>query len=297
MKITILGTGRMGSAIGERLIDQGHTLLVWNRSIEKTKALTARGASAFNSPASAIQDAEIVISVLTDAKAIDSTYSTADGVLSANIVGKLFIAMSTVRPQTGIELGAKLKSAGAAFIECPVGGTVGPAREGKLLGLVGGSVEDFERAKPLLEQLCRRVEHVGVLGSGASMKLAINLPLLVYWQALGEALLLAEKSGLDPEKIMSIMSDTSGTPTIMKLRSSAVVSALKGEPATPAHFNIDSIRKDLRTMIEEGKNLGFELPTTQASLGAFNQASEAGLGDMDGTQLPAWWIKNGKPNH
>jgi len=149
----------------------------------------------------------------------------------------------------------------------------------------------------LLEQLCRRVEHVGVLGSGASMKLAINLPLLVYWQALGEALLLAEKSGLDPEKIMSIMADTSGTPTIMKLRSSAVVSALKGEAATPAHFNIDSIRKDLRTMIEEGKNLGFELPTTQASLGAFNQASEAGLGDMDGTQLPAWWIKNGKSNH
>jgi 3-hydroxyisobutyrate dehydrogenase len=294
MNITILGTGRMGGAIGERLIDQGHTLVLWNRSADKTLALTKRGATLASSPALAVEKADVVISVLTDARAIESTYSSPKGVLSAQIKGKLFIDMSTVRPQTGIDLGAQLKAAGAAFIECPVGGTVGPARDGKLLGLAGGSTEDFERAKPLLDQLCRRVEHVGELGSGASMKLAINLPLLVYWQALGEALALAERSGLSPEKMIDILSDTSGTPAIMKMRAPAVVSALKGEPSTPAHFNIDSIRKDLRTMIEEGTNLGFELPAAQAALGAFNKASDAGLGELDGTQLAAWWIRQAK---
>lgn len=294
MKIAILGTGRMGSAMGERLLDQGHTLTVWNRTASKTKALTQRGATHADTPAQAVKDSELIISVLTDAKAIDGAYFGDHGAMSSNVKGKLFIDMSTVRPQTGIELGVKLKAAGAGFIECPVGGTVGPARDGKLLGLAGGSDEDFERAKPVLLQMCRRLEHVGQVGSGASLKLAINLPLLVYWQALGEALSLAQKSGLKADKIMDILSDTSGTPTILKMRAPAVVAALEGKHADPAHFNIDSIRKDLRTMIEEADNLGYPLPTTKAALEAFNAASSAGLGDADGTQLAAWWLKNGK---
>jgi len=221
MKIAILGTGRMGSAMGERLLDQGHTLTVWNRTASKTKALTQRGATHADTPAQAVKDSELIISVLTDAKAIDGAYFGDNGAMSSNVKGKLFIDMSTVRPQTGIELGVKLKAAGAGFIECPVGGTVGPARDGKLLGLAGGSDEDFERAKPVLLQMCRRLEHVGQVGSGASLKLAINLPLLVYWQALGEALSLAQKSGLKADKIMDIMSHTSCTPTILKMRAPA----------------------------------------------------------------------------
>ena len=87
---------------------------------------------------------------------------------------------------------------GAAFVECPVGGSTGPAREGKLFGLVGGAPADIARAMPVLEQLCRRIEHIGALGSGATMKLAVNLPLLVYWQALGEALAICKPLNLPP---------------------------------------------------------------------------------------------------
>lgn len=294
MKITILGTGRMGSAMAERLLDQGHTLTVWNRTAGKSQKLLERGARWADTPAQAVADSETVISVLTDAKAIEQAYASASGALSANIAGKLFIDMSTVRPVTQKDLGAKLKQAKAHFVECPVGGTVGPARDGKLLGLAGGSDEDFARAKPLLDQLCRRVEHVGAVGAGASVKLAINLPLLVYWQALGEALALAAPAGLSPEKVMDILSDTSGTPAILKMRAPAIVSALHGEDLGPAHFNIDSIRKDLRTMVEEGAALGYTLPTVQSALGAFDQASTGGLGAGDGTQLAAWWLKNAK---
>jgi len=294
MKIALLGAGRMGSAMAERLLDQGHSLTIWNRTPGKTQKLLDRGAHWADTPAQAVADCEAVLSVLTDANAIEQTYSGASGVLSTNIKGKLFIDMSTVRPVTQRDLSVKLKQAEAQFVECPVGGTVGPARDGKLLGLAGGTEEDFARAKPLLEQLCRRVEHVGAIGAGASMKLAINLPLLVYWQALGEALALAAPAGLSPEKVMDILSDTSGAPAILKMRTPAIVSALHGEDLGPAHFNIDSIRKDLRTMVEEASALGYSLPTAQSALTAFDQASSAGLGHSDGTQLGAWWIKHAK---
>jgi 3-hydroxyisobutyrate dehydrogenase len=294
MNITLLGTGRMGCAMAERLLDQGHTLTVWNRTAGKAQKLLARGAIWSDTPANAIVNSDVVLSVLTDANAIAQTYSGENGVLSGDIAGKLFIDMSTVRPVTQKDMGSKLKLANAHFVECPVGGTVGPARDGRLLGLAGGSAEDFARAKPLLEQMCRRVEHVGDVGAGASVKLAINLPLLVYWQALGEALALATPSGLSPEKMLDILSDTSGAPAILKMRVPAILSALRGDDLGPAHFDIDSIRKDLRTMLQEGSDLGYSLPTAQSALSAFDQASNAGLGQGDGTQLAAWWLKNAK---
>jgi len=291
MRIGVLGTGRMGSAMAERLLDSGHTLTVWNRSADKTAALVARGAVAAATPVEVVAASEIVLSVLTDASAIEAAYGGAHGALSAPLAGQLFIEMSTVRPATPIALAARIRAAGGAMIECPVGGTVGPAREGKLFGLVGGEAADVERARPLLAQMCRRVEHVGPLGAGASMKLAINLPLLVYWQALGEALALAAPAGLDPARLINILADTSGAPALMKFRGGAVASALAGADLGPAHFNIDSIRKDLRTMLEEGHALGRELPAAAAALGSFDAAASQGMGDRDGAELAAWWLR------
>ena len=291
MKIGVLGTGRMGSAMAERLLDSGHTLTVWNRSADKTAALVTRGAVAAATPAGVVAASEIVLSVLTDASAIEAAYGGAHGALSAPLAGQLFIEMSTVRPATPIALAARIRAAGGAMIECPVGGTVGPARDGKLFGLVGGMAADVERARPLLAQMCRRVEHVGPLGAGASMKLAINLPLLVYWQALGEAVTLAAPAGLDPARLIDILADTSGAPALMKFRGGAVASALAGADLGPAHFNIDSIRKDLRTMLEEGHALGRELPAAAAALGSFDAAAAQGMGDRDGAELAAWWLR------
>ena len=215
MKIGVVGIGKMGGAIATRLLGLGHEVVVWNRSAEKAKAVS--GAKVAATPRELASDVETIISILTNAAAIDVAYEGADGLLKGDIKGKLFIEMSTVRPQTEKQLAAKARALGAAFIDCPVGGTVGPAREGKLLGFVGGDADDVARARPLLEQMCRRVEHVGPVGSGASMKLAINLPLLVYWQALGEALLLCKPLGLDPARLMNIFADTSGGPNVLKV--------------------------------------------------------------------------------
>ena len=141
MKVGIAGTGRMGAAMARRLMNLGHQLTVWNRTAEKASALAEAGASVAATPAGVAADSEIVITILIDATAIDAVYAGKDGLLAGNVAGKLFIEMSTVRPQTQRALAEAVKKKGAVLVECPVGGTVGPAKDGKLFGFVGGAPE------------------------------------------------------------------------------------------------------------------------------------------------------------
>jgi 3-hydroxyisobutyrate dehydrogenase len=227
----------------------------------------------------------MVISILTDAKAVESVYGE---MLKGDVKGKLFIEMSTVRPKDAQKISSLVKQKQAAFVECPVGGTIGPAKEGKLFGFAGADKSDFDPAKPVLEQMCRRVEYLGPAGSGASMKLAINLPLLVYWQALGEALSLTKHLNLDSARLMDILGDTSGAPRMLQNRGPAIAAALTGKEGAVS-VNIDTMKKDLSEMAEEAKLLGWSAPVTEAALRGFASASAAGLGDKDCVQLPVYW--------
>src|SRR5205809_5310807 len=283
MKIGMAGTGRMGAAIAQRLAGLGHEVKVWNRTANKALDL---GLEVAGSATRLADVSETLISILTDAAAVESVYGQ---LLAVDVKGKLFIEMSTVRPETEKRLAEKVKAKGAAFVECPVGGTVGPAKEGKLFGFAGGEAADVARARPLLDQMCRRVEHVGPVGAGAAMKLAINLPLLVFWQAFGEALSLCEPLGLDPARLVDIFADTSGGPNVLKVRGPAIAAALAGKDPGGATFNVDSIRKDLRTMLEEAQGLGGTLPVTARALECFDQASRDGLGKSDAAVLPVRW--------
>jgi len=291
MDIGIAGTGRMGSAIAQRLIERGHSLTVWNRTPEKARAAQAAGARAAATPAELVQRSQVVITILTNAAAIEAVYHGTGGLLSGDVKGKLFIEMSTVRPETERTLAGTIAARGAEIVECPVGGTVGPAREGKLLGLVGANDAAFERARPLLEQMCRRIERCGPVGAGASMKLAINLPLIVFWEALGEAMALARPLGFESARLVELFTDTAGGTNVLKNRAGLVAKALAGEDTGPATFDLDSMRKDLRTMLEEARSLGFELPAASGVLSAFDQAAAAGQGSIDGVRIPAYVVK------
>ncbi len=249
MKIGMAGTGRMGAAIAQRLAGRGHQVTVWNRTADKARAL---GLDVADSATRLADVSETLISILTDAAALESVYGQ---LLAGDVKGKLFIEMSTVR-------------------------------------FAGGEAADVARARPLLDQLCRRVEHVGPVGAGAAMKLAINLPLLVFWQAFGEALSLCEPLGLDPARLMDIFADTSGGPNVLKVRGPAIAAALAGKDPGGATFNVDSIRKDLRTMLEEARALGRELPVTQRTLECFDRAARDGLGAADAAMLPASWLRS-----
>jgi 3-hydroxyisobutyrate dehydrogenase len=293
LQIGIAGTGRMGAAIAARLLDRGHSVTVWNRSPAKTKPLADAGAMVAPTPQALSTAADCIITMLTDAVAIEATYQGQSGLLAGNVRGKLFIDMSTVRPEVETVLAAKVKEKGAALIECPVGGTVGPAKEGKLFGFVGGDAADVARAKPVLDELCRRVEHVGAVGAGASVKLAINLPLLVYYQALGEALSLCRGLDIAPARLIDIFADTSGGPNMLKVRGPAIAATLQGKETNPVTFDVDLIRKDLRTMLEEAAGTGLSLPLATRALDCYDAAAADGLGASDATMLPAHWLRKG----
>ena len=271
----------MGAAIAARLSGLGHEMMVWNRTPDKAKATGLKVAA---TPAELAAGSDLVISILSDAAAVHAVYSQMQGAMK----GKLFVEMSTVRPEVPKALAEKVRGAGGAFIECPVGGTTGPAKEGKLFGFVGGEAADVARARPVLEQMCRRVEHVGPVGAGARMKLAVNLPLLVYWQALGEALSLVRGLDIEPARLMDILADTSGAASMMKNRAPVIAAALGGkEPAVTS--NVDTMRKDLSQMVAEIHALGRQAPITERALECFDPASKQGLGGKDCVMLPVSW--------
>ena len=289
MKIGVCGTGRMGSSIAQRLMSVGHDVAVWNRNPTKMVPLTDAGASAFASPAELVENCEAVIVMLLNDTASDAVYRGPNGILSATLEGRLVIDMSTVRPDTMRAVGTSVSQQGAAFVECPVGGSVGPAKEGKLFALVGGEQADIARARPVLEQLCRRIEHVGALGSGATLKLAINLPLLVYWQALGEALTICKPLNLSPDRLIDILSDTAGTPTAMKGRGTVIAKVLGGAPPGEAAFSLSAAKKDLATAVQFARSIHAELPVAASALTCFEEAEAAGLGDTDATTVATRW--------
>jgi 3-hydroxyisobutyrate dehydrogenase len=295
MKIGVCGTGRMGSSIAQRLIAVGHEVGVWNRDAAKTKPLTGAGATLFASPAELANGCDAVVVMLLNDAATEAVYRGPNGILKAEIAGKLVIDMSTVRPDTMISIGTAVASQGAAFVECPVGGSTAPAKEGKLFGLAGGTKADVARAMPVLEQLCRRIEHVGGLGAGATMKLAVNLPLLVYWQALGEALTICKPLNLPADRLIDILSDTAGTPTAMKGRGASIAKVLGGQPMGETAFAVSAAKKDLATAVAFGQSIHATLPVTASALTCFEEAEAAGLGDADATAVPVHWArKNNK---
>jgi 3-hydroxyisobutyrate dehydrogenase len=285
----------MGSSIAQRLISLGHEVAIWNRSSAKAKPLTDAGARLAASPAGLVEGCEITIVMLLNDNATEMVYRGTNGILQGKLAGKLIVDMSTVRPETMKSNGLAVSRQGGAFVECPVGGSTGPAKEGKLLGLVGGTNADISRATPLLEQLCRRIEHVGELGSGATIKLAINLPLLVYWQALGEALKICKPLGLPPDRLIDILSDTAGTPTAMKGRGPFIANMLGGKPPGETAFGLSAAKKDLATAVQFAASLDAQLPVTATALACYEAAEAAGLGDADATAVSVRWAHHPGP--
>ena len=287
MKLGVAGIGKMGAAVAARLIEVGHDVTVWNCTPEKAKAVA--GASVAASPAELAQKSEAILSILTDAAALDAVYNGHSGLLGGDVAGKLFIDMSTVLPATETALARAVRATGAAFVECPVGGSTGPARQGKLIGLMGAEPADAARARPILEQLCRRLEHAGPVGSGAVLKFTINLPLMVYWQALGEALALARSLAIDPDRLMDLLSDTSGAANVLKVRAPGIATMLKGGAGGPVTFDVDGGIKDMQSMLAEAKSRGIELPLVERTLACYQETKQHRSGNAEISAVSVYW--------
>jgi len=295
MHIGIVGIGNMGSNIGARLMEVGHTLTVWNRTTEKTRPLADAGAKVAKTPAELASAVDVVISLLIDTAAIDAVYHGPQGLLSGGAKGKLFIEMSTVTPEAQVALAGKVREKGAAFVECPVSGSVIPARAGKLLGLMGAEPADAARARPLLEQMCRRVMHAGPVGSGALLKLAVNLPLMIYWQALGEQLSLCKTLTIDPAELLDFLAETSGAATVLKQRMPGIVAKLKKVPSSQRTFTLDGGIKDVKQMLAEGQKRGLDLPLLKQTLACYEEALRNVGGKEEVSNVSVYWASRSKP--
>jgi 3-hydroxyisobutyrate dehydrogenase len=288
MQIGIAGIGKMGAAIAQRLMEVGHKVTAWNRTADKLGAVANAGAAIATAPAELAGSSQAIITILTDAEAIEAVYGGPAGLLAGDVDGKLFIEMSTVDPQTEVMPLEKV------YARAPPSWNVRsaarpPGAASKLIDLHDAEPNDAARAKPILEQLCRRLEHCGPVGSGAVMKLTINMPLMIYWQALGEALALCRPLGIDPARLMDLLSDTSGGPNVLKVRGKAVADMLKGGESGPVTFDIDSAVKDLRTMLAEGKRRGLELPLVEKSLACYEEAKRKVSGAAEISAVSVYW--------
>jgi 3-hydroxyisobutyrate dehydrogenase len=293
MRVGIAGLGIMGNVFVSRLVDAGHEVSGWNRSADKTKAAADKGARIVASPAELKQLADVIITVVTDEKAFADIYEGPNGLLAGDNTGKLFVEMSTVAPPAHEALEKKVKAAGGSFIECPVSGSVAVAREGRCLGFAGGSAADVDRARPVLDVLCRKVDNVGPVGAGAALKLAINLPLLVYWQALGEALALCEPYKFDPKFLIDLFAESTGGPNALKTRGPSIVTSLSGgEVAVTAA--LDTLSKDTKLMLETAAAQGHDSPIIAGVSKAFADAQSEGMGHLDCSAYPAYWARKGK---
>ena len=294
MKIGVAGLGAMGAAVAGRHLSLGNEVTVWNRTPDKAKPLAEAGAKVVKSPAEVAAASDTVVTLLTDGAAIDAVYNGPNGLLSGDVKGKLFVEMSTVPPKVETDLAPKVRGKGATMVECPVGGSTTPAREGKLLGLMGAEPADAERARPILEQMCRKVVHCGPVGAGAAMKLAINLPLMVAWQAYGEAFAIARSVGWEPQRLLELFVESNGANNALKMRADMIVKMFEGQDPGPTTFSIANAVKDLRTMVATGESLGAEMRATKAALSGFEEAVGAGIGGGDGAQMTVYWSQRGK---
>jgi 3-hydroxyisobutyrate dehydrogenase len=289
--VGFLGLGKMGIHMASRILDAGHKLTVWNRTADKAEALVERGAILAATPAELAAACDIIITILSDDDAVLDVYDGQNGLLSNSVDGKLFVDMSTLRPDTVRELAKRVYAADAGFIDAPVSGTVGPAKDGTLLIMCGGTDKDIETARPILDIFGRRLVHAGQAGNGALMKLVVNLPLAVYWGSLAEALAMGVSGGLDLKLMLETIQDSSAALAVLPLKTPNIL----GESA-PVAFDISNMQKDLRSMLETGGDLGVSMPTTDGVLSAYTAAAASGLGANDAIDIVQFMIEQSNKN-
>jgi 3-hydroxyisobutyrate dehydrogenase-like beta-hydroxyacid dehydrogenase len=269
--VALLGLGRMGAPMAARLAAAGHELTVWNRTPRPDRQ--PAGAAGADSPAQASAGAEVIITMVSDAAALEEVL---DGALAGASPGAAFVDMSTVGPAAAQAAAARAARAGCAFVDAPVSGSVASAQAGSLIAMAGGDTAAVDRVRPVLAAIVADVVHVGPSGAGAGMKLALNLALAVTNQAVAETLVLAEAAGVARERAYDVLATGAlGSPFVRYKR------AAFEDPAAPVAFSVDLMRKDTALALELAAGGGVALPVGGAAHRALEHAAATGLGGRD----------------
>ena len=279
--IGFIGLGIMGRPMAKNLMESGYELVVHNRSPEKAEELAKEGnATAAGSPKGVAEACDVVITMLPDSPDVEAVVAGEGGVLEGIRDGALLVDMSTISPVVTEELAAKVREKGASMLDAPVsGGDVG-AIEGALSIMVGGSEEDFERARPLFDVMGKVATHVGPIGAGQVVKACNQIVVALTIEAVSEALVLGSKGGVAPEKLVEALSGGLAGSAVMEAKKEKFFSH-DFEPG----FRIELHHKDLGIALAAGREYSVALPVT-AVVDQMLEASKAkGRGDRDHSAL------------
>jgi 2-hydroxy-3-oxopropionate reductase len=255
--VGFIGLGIMGRPMAKNLMEAGYDLMVHNRSPEKAEKLAEEGATAAGSPKEVAEGCDVVITMLPDSPQVEEVLTGEGGVFEGVRGGTLIVDMSTISPVVTESLASKAKEKGASLLDAPVsGGDVG-AIEGTLSIMVGGSEEDFERARPLFEVMGKTVTHVGPTGAGQVTKAANQIVVALTIEAVSEALVLGSKGGVSPEKILDVLGGGLAGNKVMEVKREKFLSH-NFDPG----FRSELHHKDLGIALAAGREYGVALPVT-----------------------------------
>jgi 3-hydroxyisobutyrate dehydrogenase-like beta-hydroxyacid dehydrogenase len=268
----------MGSAMARRLHGARHPLVLWNRDRTKAEAVaTDTGANVADTAAGAASRAQIVISSLADDEALRTVYLGDEGVIQGIGANAVAVDTSTVDPGTIAEVGEAIDRAGAEFADCPVSGSVSTVEAGALTIMAGGDPELIDRVRPVLGAFSKEVIRVGERGAGAACKLAVNSLLHGLNVALSEALVLAERAGVDREIAYDVFSrGAAGAPFVDYKRE-----AYQHPDDTAVAFSLDLVAKDLELIIALGAKVGAPMDQAKMGLEIVRRAVNSGMAERD----------------
>ena len=272
-KITVLGMGAMGSRMTLSLMKAGHQITVWNRSLDKTEAVRQAGAKVAKTPRDAVGEAEFVISMVRDNEASKQVWLSDTGALRGMAKGVIAIESSTLSVAWTKELGQQLQQQGITFLDAPVAGTRPQAEAAQLIYFVGGEDRAFEQAKPILQAMGNTIHHTGEVGTGMTIKLAVNSLYAIQIAAWGELINLVGQSGLDEAQAVEILSSTPVCSPAAKMAASSML-AQKFAP----QFPIELVNKDLNYAIDTAKVNNADLPLVKATQNTYATAIKQGYG-------------------
>jgi len=278
MSVAVIGTGRMGGAMVGRLRQAGHHVVVFNRTRPRAAAVAeATGAELAASAADAVTAADVVLVSLADDAALREAYAADDGIAAGVQPGTVVLETSTVHPNTVRELAPLVEARGGLLLDAPVSGSVPVVERGELTFMVGGDADALDRVRPVLDALAATVFHLGPLGSGAIVKLAVNDVVHGLNQAISEALVLAERSGVARSKVYDVFAASAiAAPFVHYKRA-----AYENPDTAPVAFALDLVAKDLELIDALASSVDARMPQLATNRRVVAEALAAGLGDRD----------------
>ena len=277
VNIGIVGLGLMGTAMSQKLMQEGHRVRGFDIDQSRLDALAENGGAPTGSAAEAAEDAQFVIISLLYSHVVRETCLGDGGISSVARDGLIIIDTSTASPDDSEKLGKDLRKKNIGFLDASLSGSRNNVLDGQIVSVVGGEESDFEAAKPILAEFARSIHHMGPNGAGARTKLVINLVLGLTRLALSEGLVLGMKSGLEMEGLLEVLKDSAAYSKAMDQRGPRMIHADYDNPLS----RIKQHHKDVRLMLEQGQKLGSPMLLSTVHQQVLQAAELGGLADAD----------------